>query len=78
VRGIAANIAKLPHIGEPCLILQRRGRVVGPVLFIEVLSDLYFVLPLMAASSLRGSHEKGYCPIDSSPIDSAGMLGRYG
>jgi hypothetical protein len=49
-----------------------------PVLFIGVLSDLYFVLPLMAASSLRGSHEKGYCPIDSCPIDRAGMLGRYG
>jgi hypothetical protein len=50
-RRIAVNIAKLPHIGEPRLILQRRGRVVGPVLFIEVLSDLYFDLPLMAASS---------------------------
>jgi hypothetical protein len=77
-RRIAVNIAKLPHIGEPRLILQRRGRVAGPVLFIEVLSDLYFDLPLMAASSLRGSHEKGYCPIDSCPIDSAGMLRRYG
>jgi hypothetical protein len=32
----------------------------------------------VAASPLRGSHEKGYCPIDTCPIDSAGMLGRYG
>jgi hypothetical protein len=76
-RRIAADIAKLPHIGEPGL-LQRRDRVVGPLLFIEVLSDLYFVLPLMAASSLRGSHEKGYCPIDSCAIGRAGMLGRHG
>ena len=76
--GSPSNIVKLPHIGEPRLILQRRDRVVDAVLFIEVLSDLYFDLPLMAASSLRGSHKKGYCPIDSCPIDRAGMLGRYG
>jgi hypothetical protein len=48
------------------------------ILFVEELSYLFFDLPLMAASSLRGSHEKDYCPIDSCPIDSADMLGRYG
>src|SRR6516164_10591051 len=40
-----------------------------PILYIIHGSD-FFDLPLIAASSPRGSHEKDHCPIDSWPIDS--------